>query len=505
MNSLLKYVGTLAVASTLATSFLFAQEDRPNVLFISVDDLNDWVGVYGGHPQAKTPHIDRFAQQAMVFRNASCPGPVCGPSRSALLSGFMPSTTGLYGNSNNMLDSAIVQKSATLPEYFSKHGYVTISKGKIFHKHSTENGQDHGHWAFDIWEVAKGGGKVDPERYFCRDEGIINGRKIENPKFTKSGGSRLAFGPLLGEKEQTKDYRTAKWFETKLKEDYEKPFFMAVGISKPHLPFYAPKEYFDLHPLESVVVPEYRMDDLDDILNTHGAAAFKPHVDFQWCREYGVMQDVVQAYLATVSYADECVGVVLDALANSQYADNTIVVIWGDHGWHFGEKLKFRKASLWREATQLPLIIQTPNMQTGQDCERNVNLIDLYPTLIDLCGLPEKELDGTTIRPLLENPNLAWPPTVTTQGKGNHSIISERWHYTSYARGVEELYDLENDPMQWTNLVHSDLEKAEVAIAELKTHLPAFEAEEILKSQKDDSIKEMDNTIKTRRDLGSLK
>ena len=226
MNSPFKYVSIIAVAFTLVTGGLFAQEDQPNVLFISVDDLNDWVGVYGGHPQAKTPHIDSFAQQAMVFRNASCPGPVCGPSRSALLSGFMPSTTGLYGNSNNMLDSAIVQKNATLPEYFSKHGYITISKGKIFHKHSTENGQDHGHWAFDVWEAAKGGGKVDPERYFCREEGIINGRKVENPKFTKSGGSRLAFGPLLGKKEQTKDYRTAKWFEEKLKEDYEKPFFM---------------------------------------------------------------------------------------------------------------------------------------------------------------------------------------------------------------------------------------------------------------------------------------
>ena len=449
--------------------------------------------------------MDRFAQQAMVFRNASCPGPVCGPSRSALLSGFMPSTTGLYGNSNNMLESAIVQKSATLPEYFSRHGYITISKGKIFHKHSTENGQDHGHWAFDIWEAAKGGGKVDPKRYSCRDEGIINGRKIENPKFTKSGGSRLAFGPLLGEKEQTKDYRTAKWFEAKLKEEYEKPFFMAVGISKPHLPFYAPKEYFDLHPLESIILPKYRMDDLDDILNASGAAAFKPHLDFQWCLEYGVMRDVVQAYLATVSYADECVGVVLDALANSRYADNTIVVIWGDHGWHFGEKLKFRKASLWREATQLPLIIQTPSMQTGQDCERNVNLIDLYPTLIDLCGLPEKELDGTTIRPLLENPNLAWRPTLTTQGKGNHAVISERWHYTSYARGFEELYDLENDPMQWTNLVHSAPESAAVVMAELKAYLPAYEAEEIPKSQKDDSNKEMDDTIKARRDLLTLK
>ena len=247
------------------------------------------------------------------------------------------------------------------------------------------------------------------------------------------------------------------------------------------------------------------MDDLDDILNASGAAAFKSHVDFQWCLEYGVMRDVVQAYLATVSYADECVGVVLDALANSQYADNTIVVIWGDHGWHFGEKLKFRKASLWREATQLPLIIQTPGMQTGQDCERNVNLIDLYPTLIDLCGLPEKELDGISIGPLLENPNLVWRPTLTTQGKGNHAVISERWHYNSYARGFEELYDLENDPMQWTNLVHSAPESAAVVMAELKTYLPEYEAEEIPKSQKDDSIKEMDATIQARRDLRTLK
>ena len=509
MNLPLKYLNTLPALVVIAflsfANSLFAQDGKPNVLFIAVDDLNERVGVYGGHSQAKTPHIDRFAQKAMIFRNASCPGPVCGPSRSALLSGFMPSTTGLYGNSNNMLDSVFVQTSATLPEYFSKHGYITISKGKIFHKHSTENGQDHGHWAFDIWEAAKGGGKVDAERYFCRDEGIINGRKIENPKFTKSGGSRLAFGPLIGGKEQTKDYRTAKWFEAKLKEDYEKPFFMAVGISKPHLPFYAPKEYFDLHPLESIILPEYRMDDLDDILNAGGAAAFKPHVDFQWCREYGVMREVVQAYLATVSYADECVGVVLDALVNSQYADNTIVVIWGDHGWHFGEKLKFRKASLWREATQLPLIIQTPDMQTGQDCERNVNLIDLYPTLIDLCGLPEKELDGTSIGPLLENPNLVWRPTLTTQGKGNHAVISERWHYNSYARGFEELYDLDNDPMQWTNLVHSAPESAAVVMAELKTYLPEYEAEEIPKSQKDDSIKEMDATIQARRDLRTLK
>lgn len=498
-------LGGLALAFTWALCSTIVQAERPNILFIAVDDLNDWVGVYGGHPQVKTPNIDNFAAQAMVFRNASCPGPVCGPSRSALLSGFMPSTTGLYGNSNNMLDCKRVQANATLPEYFSKHGYITISKGKIFHKHTTQNGQDHGHWAFDLWEVARGGGAVDPERYYCRDEGIIEGIKIEDAKFKRGGGSRLAFGPLLAGKEQTKDYRTAKWFESKLMEDYEKPFFMAVGITKPHLPFHAPKEFFDLYPLESLILPEYRMDDLEDILNANGVVAFKPHIDFQWCQEYGLMEEVVQAYLATVSYADECVGVVLDALAKSQYADNTIVVIWGDHGWHLGEKLKFRKASLWREATQLPLIIKTPNMERALDCDRNVNLIDLYPTLIDLCSLPEKQLDGISLRPLLENPRLDWRPTLTTQGKGNHSVISEQWHYITYARGFEELYDIKNDPMQWSNLVRSNPGKAATVIEELKAFLPKYEAEEIFRSQKNKSIKKMDDTIKVRRKLEELK
>ena len=477
---------------------------QPNVLMIAVDDLNDWVGVYGGHPQCKTPHIDKFAENAMIFRHASCPGPVCGPSRSALLSGFMPATTGIYGNSNNMLESKIVQTHATLPEYFSKHGYVTISRGKIFHKHTTANGFDHGHWAFDIWEQAKGGGTVDPAQLNYRDKGIVNGKKLENPKYTQSGGSGFAFGPLLSEKEETKDYKTAKWFEQKLQESYNKPFFMAVGFSKPHLPFYAPQEFFDLYDLDTVEVPEYRMDDLDDILDAKGRKVFKPHVDFLWCQEYGVMKAAVRAYLATITYVDECVGVVLDALAESSYADNTIVVLWGDHGWHLGEKLKFRKASLWREATQLPLIIHTPGMKQGQDCTRNVNLIDLYPTLIDLCSLPGKKLDGKSFKPLLQNPTLAWSPTITTQGQGNHSVMSEKWHYITRTNGAEELYDLENDPMEWTNLIHTQPEKAQVVIANLKPFLPTFNANEIPKSTKNKSLKTIDKTIKARRDLSTL-
>lgn len=482
-----------------------AQEQRLNIVMISIDDLNDWVGVYGGHPQVKTPNIDKLAEKAMVFQNASCPAPVCGPSRSALLSGFMPATTGLYRNAHNMLHSEIVQTNATLPEYFSKNGYVTISSGKIFHKHATENGVDHGHWAFDIWEHETGGGGIQEDKFFSRDDGIINGKKIENPKYTEGGGSSFEFGPTEGGKEVTKDYRTAKWFEQKLQEDYDKPFFMSVGISRPHLPFIVPEEYFDMYSLDTLIVPEYRWDDLDDIVDENGNTVYEPHDDFLWYEHYGIHKETVRAYMAATSYADECAGVVLDALENSKYADNTIVMVWGDHGWHLGEKLQSRKAKLWREATQLPLIVHVPGMDSKQDCYRNVNLIDLYPTLIDLCNLPEKELDGKSFKPLLENPTMQWDPTtLTTMGRGNHSVMSEKWHYI-IRNGAEELYNLEEDPMEFVNLANNSSRKVKKVKKYMKSFLPEKNAESIPKYNRNRSAKKIDESIKPKRLLQNLK
>ena len=249
-------------------------EKQPNILLIAIDDLNDWVGVYGGNPQIKTPNIDKLAEKAMVFRNTSCPGPVCGPSRSALLSGFMPYTTGIYGNSNNILESKMVQEYATLPEYFSKNGYVTISKGKIFHKHTTSNGFDHGHWAYDIWEHEQGKGGIVTEKYYSRNKGIINGEKVKDAKFTEGGGTEFSWEPTEVGKEETKDYLTAKWCADKLQEDFENPFFMLAGISKPHLPWYVPQEYFDLYRLDTLKIPEYKLDDFDDILNDKGEKVY---------------------------------------------------------------------------------------------------------------------------------------------------------------------------------------------------------------------------------------
>jgi arylsulfatase A-like enzyme len=294
----------LACIALLSLMTAFSQKKSPNIIMIAVDDLNDWVGVFGGNPQVKTPNIDKLAQMGMVFRNTSCPGPVCGPSRSALLSGFMPEKTGVYGNDQNMLNSQVVQTHATLPEYFSKNGYVTISSGKIFHKHNTANGVDHGNWAWDIWEEEKGQAKINPDKYFSRNKGIINGKKIENALYTKGGGAEFAFGPTLNGKETSKDYLTAKWFEKKLTNDYDKPFFMAVGISKPHLPFHVPEEFFNLYGLDTLKIADYRMDDLDDILDTKGKKAYEAEPDFLWTKQYGVEKETARAYMAAISYAD---------------------------------------------------------------------------------------------------------------------------------------------------------------------------------------------------------
>lgn len=497
-----------------------SQPAKPyNILMIAVDDLNDWVGAFGGNPHAKTPHIDRLAQRSMVFRNASCAGPVCGPSRSALLSGFRPSTTGAYGNDTNMLESKIVQTHATLPEYFSQHGYTTISSGKIFHKHETANGPDPGHWAYDVWhdELNRGGEK--PETVYSRNKGIIAGKTIDNPKYKVGGGSEFSWGVTEKGKEFTQDYRTAKWFKKQLQEQHSQPFFMLAGISKPHLSWFVPQEYYDMHPLESIQVPEYRMDDLDDILGGKRKRPFEPEPDFLWVQEYGLHPRAVQAYLAACSYADDCVGVMLDALENSPHADNTIVVFWGDHGWHLGEKLRFRKATLWKESTQMPLIVHLPGMAQRQDCYRNVNLLDLYPTLIEVCGLPEKKLDGKSFQPLFDHPQMPWAPTVTTAGKGNHSVMAEKWHYITYAEGPEELYDLEKDPMEWKNLAGEKSSEFEQVKAHLRTFLPTNEVDSLPQSKaekpkrgspdapespKAASKKAPDPTIKPRRNLEEL-
>ena len=486
---------------------------RPNILFIALDDLNDWVGSLGGSTQARTPHMDAFARQgAVVFQRAQCPGPVCGPSRSALLSGFMPHRTGVYGNTHNMLRSALVQTHATLPEYFSKHGYHALSRGKIFHKHPA----DQGHWAFDQWEHTSGGFAIDRERRSSRTENLVDGKpgpKASGASAEADGdgeaGTLFGWGPTREGKEKTGDYLTATWAAQQLAQPGTKPFFLAVGISKPHLPWFVPQEYFDRHPLASIKIPEHRRDDLDDILDAGGRQKFRPSADYRWVeRSEELTKKAVQAYLAAISYADDCVGVILDALEKSPARDNTIVVIFGDHGWHLMEKLRFRKATLWAESTRLPLMIRVPGMKQKQDCPRPVNLIDLYPTLVELTGLPAKAgLDGRSLAPLLRNPQTPWDhPSITIQGRGNAAIVDERWYLIHYRDGAEEFYDMQADPLQWTNLIKSNDPLHRAQIQRLGNLLPTDYAPEVAANEGGSEAKQAppDPGIKATRPLAKL-
>lgn len=476
---------------SLLVSFSAHGQNRPNVLFIAMDDENDWLGPFGGNPQVLTPYMDRLCNDnAMIFNNAHCAAAVSCPSRSALLSGFRPEKTGCYGNSQNMLSSELIQQYATMPEYFSKNGYLTISRGKIFHKHNTEEGRDQGQWAFDIWEPTTGKMAPRPEMYSSRNDGIVDGVKLADQTYSTRRGTDFAWGPTICKKEETVDYLTAKWFEQQLQKDFDKPFFMAVGIAKPHLPWFVPQEYFDMYNLDSVKIPKYRTDDLDDILTPSGKKKFSPSDDFLWLQQDELrFKAAVRAYMASTTYVDECVGIIIEALRKSKYFDNTIIVIWGDHGWHLGEKLRFRKVTLWSESTRMPLIIRTPEMKNSSVCNRVVNLMDLFPTLIDLCGLPERDfIDGRSLTPLLKNPDKKWPfPSITTQAAGSFTINNEKWRYTKYNDGTEELYDLKNDPMEWMNLIRSGDRKALSAKTKLAKWMPVTSAPDLPEIKEGDS------------------
>jgi arylsulfatase A-like enzyme len=263
----------------------------------------------------------------------------------------------------------------------------------------------------------------------------------------------IDWGPISQPDEQTNDWKTADLAASYLGQQHDKPFFLACGIYHPHLPWYVPEKFFDQHPLESVELPAYLENDLDDIPPIGRRMADQ---SLGIIRESGQLRNAVRARLASISFADACVGHVLDALDNSRYRDNTVVVLWGDHGYDVGQK-KFAKSALWQITSRTPLVIRTPGSEPGR-CHRPVSLVDLYPTLIELCGLPENpQLDGRSLKPLVDQPDARWPyPAIITHSPHwhgtNHAIRGERFHYIRYADGGEELYDMQNDPNQWRNL-----------------------------------------------------
>ena len=423
-----------------------------NILFISVDDLNDWVGFMDGHPQAITPNMDKLAKNGFVFDNAYCPAPLCSPSRAAIMTGVRPSSSGIYMNSPYFRVSPMLENILTIPQYLATYGdYYTAARGKIFHR-PTGIYADSVSW--ENFQDISGNTMIDHPK---KSKNIL----VNKIPYNNKKQALLDWGTLDISFEETSDAQTAIWAANELKKDHNNPFFIACGISKPHLPWYLPKEFFNKFPLDKIILPNVSSDDLNDIppkgiemtnsLDTEG--------DYHRVTAYDKQKELVQAYLASTNYADQCVGIILDALNKSKYKDNTIVILWGDHGWHLGEKLSYRKSKLWEEATRVPFIVLVPGVTEPESrTKRIVNLIDIYPTLLELCNLPKNNKnEGRSIVPLLLNPDIQWPyPTVTTMGYLNHSVRSEDWRYIQYEDGTEELYNHRKDPMEWNNLASSE-------------------------------------------------
>ncbi len=469
----------MKVLSFISLLFIFIQsgwgqevteKKQYNILFIAIDDLNDWTGFLGGHPQTLTPNLDKLASEALVFENAQCPASVCNPSRSSIMTGIRPSTSGVYGNKNFFRDSEILKDAKTIPQYLADFNYKTISSGKIFHN---PNGPwaDVGSWQ-EYREVTGNYGKINKEKGF-----LANGIPVGEIK------ANMDWYPTDGIPETTLDYLTMEWGAEQLKKQtHNKPFFMALGISKPHLKWEVPKQFFDKFSLENIVLPEVKLDDFNDIPKVSPGSSNEYYV----IKKVGKEKELVQAYLAAINYADFCVGRILNALEVSPFKDNTIVIVWGDHGWHLGEKLRYRKATLWEEATRVPFIIKVPGVTIPNSRSlRPVNLIDLYPTITELCNLPKNETnEGVSFVPLLIDPNAEWEmPSLTTMGFKNHSLRDEKFRYIQYKDKSKELYDLSNDPMGFINLA-SDPKYAQV-ISNFKKYLPKKNTMESKKSKKD--------------------
>jgi len=455
-------VGALALAAAgpLAPSLAANPKNPPNILFIAIDDLNDWIGCLGGHPQAKTPNIDRLAARGLLFTNAHCAAPACNPSRTSLMTGIRPSTSGVYLNNNPW--RPVMPDAVTLTQHFMQHNYRAIGRGKIFHGSYS----DPASWN----EYIPRKGDPPPPRKPMANLGRRTGH--------------FDWGPLDVGDEEMDDYKVATWGAEFLAQPQQQPFFLATGFFRPHLPWYVPKKYFEMHPVEDIILPNVNENDLDDVPEM-GRRMAKPDGDHKRVTDAGLWKEAVQAYLACGTFVDAQVGRVLDALDKSPYRDNTIVCLWGDHGWHLGEKLHWRKFALWEEATRTPLIIAAPGVTTpGARTSRPVSLLDIYPTLCELCGLPLRpELEGLSLMPLLANPDAPRErPALTTHGFKNHSVRDEHWRYIRYADNSEELYDHRNDPLEWANLAGDPRHAAKKA--ELAKYLPDNNASEAPREQR---------------------
>ena len=418
-------------ASALASSGCSpsGQKDRPNVLFIAIDDLNDWIGCLGGHPDAITPHIDALASRGVLFSNAQCPAPICSPSRTSTLTGLMPHRTGVYSNSDDFRE--LLPDTLTLPQHFMAHGWKAMRLGKILHTY-------------------------DPTSFDEGDEEAYRGRIPQYEAPLMGLEPALDWGPIDVEDEGSWDGLKIPWSRAKFAERHTKPLFFAVGFFLPHLPWSVPRNFYESFALDpgEVTLPQHKDDDLNDL----PTAAHR----WLWIPKGGLHDRMlaadlwlpaVAAYLTAIRYVDDLVGRLVQAWEESALGDDSIVVLWSDHGFHMGQKSHWSKYTLWEESARVPLIMAGRGVAPGI-CHRPVSLVDIFPTLVELCDLtPVPDLSGSSLVPLLQNPRAAREaPALTTLGIQT-AVRSQHWRYIWHGEGRgEQLYDHQRDPFEWHNL-----------------------------------------------------
>lgn len=416
--------------------------------------MNDWIGSHGTTPRALTPNMDRLAAQGLNFVNAHTAGVFCAPSRTAIFTGQHASTTGYYMNATYFHGKPELRP---MQVSFAEVGYKTFGAGKLFH-HPAGNIDQRGWTEFFVrsqrqresgWPLDSWSDDVPfPDPF---PNSIYNqGKKV-------TGGLFLEWGAVPNDKEEElADTIRANYAVSKLQENHDDPFFLAVGFYAPHFPNYCPQKYFDLYDPENIELPPYKEGDLDDLppaIRKKKINRTKAHHTKLVALD--AVEDAIHGYLACMSYADALVGRVLDALEASPYADNTIVVLWSDHGYHHGEKGDWGKHTLWERTSNVPFIWSGPGIAKGKNTDVTVSLIDMYPTFVEMCDLPQppQKLEGESLAATLADPDSAKDRTVYLpyMEPGEYALINRDWRYIHYADG-DELYDVQSDPNEWDNL-----------------------------------------------------
>ena len=436
---------------------------HPNVLFISLDDMNDWVQPLSGNSQSITPNLTKFADEGVNFTKNYCASPGCNPSRAAMLTGLHTYSSGMYSNYQDWRKVPRLAESLTIGQHFKNNGYYTAGAGKIYHYDQVDTlGWD------DYFPSIKE--PMPPDNFPEQRPANMKPFKYMYNMFDWSG--------LPISDEETGDFKSVNYIIDQINKEHDKPFFLAAGIYRPHLPWYVPQKYFDMFPLDQIELPKIMEGDTTDL----GAAArelierggnYHKHVveADQW-------KKAVQGYLASIAFADEMVGRLLKALDESEYRDNTIVVIWSDHGWQLGEKMHWRKFALWENVTRTVMMMNVPKgirqmpegSYKGGTTTNLTSLMDIYPTLVDLCGLPPRnDFDGVSLKPILSKPDTLLPRAIiTTYDYGSYSIRYGKWHYIKYIDDSEELYDLDSDKEEWHNLAFEE------SLREVKAKMTSF-------------------------------